>query len=113
MSGHLGAVNVWSPHPRQVADLLSSLVGAEPRHRVADDGDHFSVRTGELIISIHPGDRPDLELAFVVQDIDSALERCTTFGGHTSASPEPSSYGITARVNGPAPLRLELVQPNN
>lgn len=109
----LAGLNVFAANPSAVADLLSDALGLELRQRSAPDGHHYSGRAAGLVISVHPGDREALELAFVTPDIEDSIRRCEAEGATVSEAPREVPYGTSARLTGPDPIRLELVQPGD
>ena len=109
----LAGLNVWSTAPESVAGVLDGPLGIGLRSRDGDDGTHFSGRAGELMVSVHPGDRPGVELAFVVDAIEPAIDACRTQGATLISGPEREPYGVSAHLQGPDELRIELVQISN
>jgi hypothetical protein len=107
----LAGINVWSPEAERVASLLGDALGIGLRGRTADDGRHYSGRLGDLILSVHPGEQGHTELAFVVEEIGSAITRCAEHGGRVIEEPARLPYGISAHVAAPGALRIELVEP--
>jgi predicted enzyme related to lactoylglutathione lyase len=108
--GTLAGINVWSPASKDVAGVLGAVLGIELRERDADDGTHYSARTAGMAVSVHPSDRPSVELAFVVEDMDSALATCTDRGCRVESGPDTLPYGISAHLVAPGETRIELVQ---
>jgi hypothetical protein len=108
----LAAVNVWSAAPQDVARALDGALGIPLRERDGAEGaGHFSGRAGELVISVHPGAEPGTELAFVVDELEGAIAACAARGARVLAGPTTEPYGLSAHLEGPGELRIELVQP--
>lgn len=104
-------LNVFATNPSDVADLLSDALGLELRQRTEPDGHHYSGRAAGLVISVHPSERAALELAFLTPDLEDSVGRCEAEGATVSEAPHEVPYGTSARLTGPDPIRLELVQP--
>jgi predicted enzyme related to lactoylglutathione lyase len=109
----LAGLNVWSTAPESVAGVLNGALGIALKSREGDRGQHFTGRAGELMVSIHPSEKPGVELAFVVDAIDSAVEACRSQGATVISGPEREPYGVSAHLQGPDEIRIELVQISN
>jgi hypothetical protein len=106
-----GGLTIWSPAPDQVAGILSGALNIRLQRRTATaEGGHYSGRAGDLTISVHPGDEPAIELAFLVPAIGTAIDECRARGAAVTSAPGPRPYGTSATLLGPGSLRLELVQ---
>jgi predicted enzyme related to lactoylglutathione lyase len=108
--GTLAGINVWSPAAKDVAGVLAALLGIELRERDADDGTHYSARTAGMAVSVHPSDRSTVELAFVVEDMETALASCTERGCRVETGPDTLPYGVSAHLVAPGETGIELVQ---
>ena len=102
----LAGINVWSAAPGDAAALLENALGIGLRER---DG-HWSGRAGELMVSVHPSAEPHSELAFLVDAIEPAIESSTARGARVLSGPTAEPYGVSAHLEGPGDLRIELVQ---
>jgi predicted enzyme related to lactoylglutathione lyase len=108
--GTLAGINVWSPASKDVAGVLAALLGIELRERDADDGTHYSARTAGMNVSVHPSDQSSVELAFIVEDMETALAACTERGCRVETGPDTLPYGVSAHLAAPGETRIELVQ---
>jgi hypothetical protein len=106
----LAGVNVWSPAPQAAAGLLEGALGITLRERMTSDGPHFSGRAENLTLSLHPGGEAGAELAFVVDDAESAVAACTARGSRVISGPTREPYGLSTHLAGPGALRVELVE---
>jgi predicted enzyme related to lactoylglutathione lyase len=109
----LAGLNLWSTAPEGVAGVLDDALGISLRSRDNEDGQHFSGRAGELMVSVHPSEKAGVELAFVVDTIESAIEACRAQGAILVSGPEREPYGVSAHLQGPDDMRIELVQISN
>ena len=105
----LAGLNLWSTSPADLAALLGDALGITLKSRSALDGEHFSGRAGQLMISVHPSADAGVELAFTTDDIDVAVAACAAQGASVIQGPERKPYGVSAHLVGPDDLRLELV----
>jgi predicted enzyme related to lactoylglutathione lyase len=109
----LAGLNLWSTSPADLAELLGDALGITLTSRNGLDGQHFSGRAGQLMISVHPSDDAGVELAFTTDDIEAAVAACAARGASVVQSPERKPYGVSAHLVGPDDLRLELVAMDN
>jgi predicted enzyme related to lactoylglutathione lyase len=109
----LAGLNLWSTSPAALAELLGHALGITLTSRSAADGQHFSGRAGQLMISVHPSDDGGVELAFATDDIEVAVAACAARGASVVQGPERKPYGVSAHLVGPDDLRLELVAMDN
>lgn len=109
-AARLAGVNLWSSAPEDVAGVLDAALGIPLRPRDAEDGRHFSGHAGQLVVSVHPADEPQAELAFVVDEIEAAIGACATHGSQLISGPARMPYGISAHLEGPGAVRIELLQ---
>lgn len=108
----LAALNLWSTSPESSAEIIGGALQIALTSRGAEDGQHFSGRAGDLMVSVHPGRETSVELAFTTDDMDAALAACTTRGASVVEGPERKPYGVSAHLVGPDGLRFELVAMN-
>jgi predicted enzyme related to lactoylglutathione lyase len=109
----LAGLNLWSTSPADLAEFLGDALGIALTSRNGSDGQHFSGRAGQLMISVHPRSDAGVELAFTTDDIEDTVAACVAGGGSVLQRPTQMPYGVSARVVGPDDLRLELVATHN